>query len=127
MLILGPEQLVSPRSRTYFDDPNVLQALATVIIDKVHLTLKWAGFRKAYREIGKLRGRLAPYTTFIRLTATLAAGTETAFLQKHIQLSNPSIGRYPTARPELRLEWRTIQSAGATFRDLDFLLPHISK
>ncbi|KAJ6578922.1 hypothetical protein B0H10DRAFT_2343705 [Mycena sp. CBHHK59/15] len=62
MLILGPEQLISPGFR----------ALFLSMIEFIHLLV----LRKAFLQIGLMRARLPPRTLVIGLTATLLSDTK---------------------------------------------------
>ncbi|KAJ6621934.1 P-loop containing nucleoside triphosphate hydrolase protein [Mycena sp. CBHHK59/15] len=84
MLILGPEQLISPGFRALLSIDSFYDRICVLGVDEIHLLVQWGlTFRKAFLQIGLMRARLLPRTLVIGLTATLLSDTKILFRQLH--------------------------------------------
>ncbi|KAG5222572.1 P-loop containing nucleoside triphosphate hydrolase protein [Salix suchowensis] len=73
MILLSPEQLVSPRFSSLLDNKEFWNSICALGIDEMHLIHDWglSGFRKAFTDIGLVFARLKPSTILLAVTATL--------------------------------------------------------
>ncbi|KAJ8486762.1 hypothetical protein ONZ45_g14566 [Pleurotus djamor] len=123
MILLSPEQLVSPAFGSLLRDKTFFNSVHALGIDEVHLVLDWgtSGFRKAYTDMGLVLARLKPSARLIAVTATLPA-VDIAKIAGVLGLQPNSyhFSRRSNIRPDVRLSVRTLQHglAGWSFPDL---------
>ena len=81
-VVLGPEQTSHPEFRSLLRRPGVRDRIGAVVIDEVHLVMKWKDFRPEFVEIRELRILLRRDTVWLGASATVSQETED-FVLKH--------------------------------------------
>ncbi|KAL1943189.1 hypothetical protein VTO73DRAFT_4264 [Trametes versicolor] len=128
MLLLSPEQLVSPSFEALLKDKTYQTRVVALGVDEVHLMNTWGqSFRREFEQIGLMRARFTVnHPCLIALTATLQTGawfhSVCHFLglhDGHFYLIRRSNMRY-----DLRFVFRTVESGARshTFPELDWVL-----
>ncbi|KAF9491307.1 hypothetical protein BDN71DRAFT_1351595, partial [Pleurotus eryngii] len=127
MVLLSPEQLVSPLFNTLLTKREFTLRLCALGVDEIHLVNDWGDpdFREAFWCIGHVLVRLPPKTTFIGVTATLLAGIDTSLLLATLGLPQGScfFQRCSNIRRDIRTIFRTLRHGlgGWEFPDLNWV------
>ncbi|EJD34264.1 P-loop containing nucleoside triphosphate hydrolase protein [Auricularia subglabra TFB-10046 SS5] len=128
LVILSPEILTSARFYALLDGPFG-RRVALLCLDEIHLLLTWGvAFRKAFRQIGLLRPRIAGHVQIIALTASLLPGKEVQDVcaSLGLRVSELHFERRSNLRGNLVLQRHAMLSAlnGPDFPELEWMVTH---
>ncbi|KAJ7126642.1 P-loop containing nucleoside triphosphate hydrolase protein, partial [Mycena filopes] len=133
MLILGPEQLISPGFRTLIGLDSFYDRVCVLGVDEIHLLVQWGlSFRKAFAQIGLMRARLPPRTPVIGLTATLLSDTKvenSIYSLLGVNRGEFHLIRRSNARYDIQILFRRLDSGldGRFFPELAWVLKNRDK
>jgi len=99
LVYISPECLIMNKTyRSMLLLPQYQQNLVALVIDEAHCVKTWGdSFRKAFAEIGDLRGIIPSSVNVLALTATATKETYDVIV-KRLSLENPTVVALPPFR-----------------------------
>lgn len=108
-ILLGPEQLLTPKFREMLADATFQVRVGILVIDEAHCLSMWSGFRSEYANLHRIRSLLPRTTVLFACTATMDPYTEDRIIKHagfgHRRGWTPENGiiRMSVDRPEIAI------------------------